>query len=235
MQASVRGGNIDMIRSYHIACLLVTAFIIALVSSPGLAADDDKSKIGMVDMQRVYRDAPRVKQFFEELQVFSQALNAKLAIREKNMMTTDQEITELIDLSTKPNATDADKARIKAITDAAKAKDDEFKVLQQTKDMTDAQKARQKELQETQQKSQKAGETVAKDYASQVQSKAQDIGEKADAEVHVAVNKVAETKGLTVVLVKRLAGVNGEPLDFVLLGGVDITDDIIANLDRKTQ
>lgn len=224
-----------MLRPYLKAHFALLAISLTLVCLPALAADDAQAKIGIVDLQRVYRDAPRVKQFMEELQAFSQALNAKLALREKNMMTSDSEITELIDLSIKPDPTDADKAKMKAISDASQAKEEEFKTLQQTKEPDDAQKARLNELQGLRQKSQQAGETVAKDYNAQVQGKAHDLAGKADADVQSAVKQVADTKSLSMVLTKRLSGANGEPLDFVLLGGVDITDDVIAKLDRKAQ
>ncbi len=223
-----------MLRS-HYRTYLAISIAVTLLASPCLAADDAQTKTGVVDLQRVYRDAPRMKQLMDELQAFSQLLTAKLSLREKNMMTTDKEIAELIDLSTKPNPTEADKARIKAITDSSQAKEDEYKTLQQTKEPNDAQKARLKELQELRQKSQQAGETIAKDYNAQVQGKAQDLAGKADADVQSAVKQVAEVKSLTLVLTKRLSGANGEPLDFVLLGGVDITDDVIGKLDRKTQ
>ncbi len=224
-----------MLRLRNIAYLMAAAAMFTLISAPAPAADSSSLKIGVVDLERVYKNAPRVQQYMDELKTFSEALNAKLDIRAKNMMTDEKEIAELIDLKTKPNPTDADKARIQVLASAAQAKDDEFKALQQVKEPSDVQKARLKELQDMQKKSQQAGEAIAKDYYGQSQSKGQDLAAKADVEVQAAVTKVAEAKALPLVLAKRLSGPNGESLDFVLYGGIDITDDIIGKLDRKTQ
>lgn len=75
---------------------------------------------------------------------------------------------------------------------------------------------------------QKAKDTLdalAKDYDGQLKSKQQELLGKADADIRGAINKVAGEKGITMVIAK----------DAVLFGGLDITDDIIKNLDRKMQ
>ncbi len=205
--------------------LLSVIAVAGIIGSGAWAAASNEPKIGVVDTQRVYKDAPRMKQYQEELSAFEQALAAKLDIRAQNMMLNEDEIKELIDLKTKDKPTDADKARVQALTDSERAKDDELKKLQESKDLNDQQKARLKELQDLETKSKTTGNALVNDYKAQAQSKGAELEAKADTEIQAAVSKVAEAKGLALVLDK--AG--------VVLGGVEITDDVIARLDRKMQ
>ena len=203
--------------------MLATAIaVIGLIGSGAWAAAAEL-KIGVVDLQKVDKDAPRVTQYREEFDARKANLNQKLEIRVQNMMLNEEEIKELVDLKTldKP-ATDVQKARIQALTDAERAKDDELKKLQETKDLNDQQKARLKELQDIQQKSKDAGTVFSKDYEAQLQSKFAELQDKIVADILAAVNKAAEAKAMTLVMDK--AG--------VLFGGIDITDDVISRLDR---
>lgn len=213
-----------MLRLRRMAWVLATAIaVIGLIGSVAWAAAAEP-KIGVVDLQKVDKDAPRVTQYREEFDARKQNLNQKLDIRGQNMMLNEDEIKELVDLKTSDKPpTDAQKARIQQLTDVERAKDDELKKLQETKDLNDQQKARLKELQDIQQKSKDAGTVFSKDYEAQLQSKFAELQDKIVADILAAVNKVAEAKGMTLVMDK--AG--------VLFGGIDITDDVISRLDRN--
>jgi Skp family chaperone for outer membrane proteins len=205
--------------------MLVSVIAVVGLISSGTWAATSEPKIGVVDVQKVYKDAPRVKQYQEQLDGFKQGLAGKLDIRAQNMMLNEDEIKELVDLKTKDKATDADKTRITQLTDAERAKDEELKKLQETKDLNDQQKARLKELQDLQQKSKDTGNALIKDYDGQYQTKMGELQGKIDAEIQGAVTKMAEAKGLSLVLDKAS----------VMLGGTDVTDDVISRLDRKMQ
>lgn len=210
----------------HRTVWVLTAVIIGmgLIGSGAWAAANEQ-KIGVVDLQKVYADAPRIKQYKEDLDSFKQTLTTKLDIRSQNMMLDENEIKELIDLKMKPKPLDADTARIKQLTDTERAKDEELKKLQETKTPNDQEKARLQELMNLQQKSKDTGNALIKDYDGQYQSKMGELQTKIDAEIQAAVSKVAEAKGLGMVLDKSS----------VLVGGIDVTDDIVGRLDRKMQ
>lgn len=214
-----------MLKLRRTACVLVSVIAVAGLFGSRAWAASNEQKIGVVDSQRIYKDAPRIKQYQEELDLFKQTLTAKLDMRAQNMMLDEAEIKELIDLKTKDKPTDADTARIKALTDIERGKTDEFKKLQESKDLNDQQKARLKELQDMDQKSKQTGNALIKDYDAQYQSKMVELQGKIDTELLAAVTKVGEAKALTLVLDKQ----------GVLLGGIDVTDDVIARLDRKMQ
>lgn len=201
------------------AWMLLMAALAIVAPSVVLAAD---MKIGVVDTTKLM-EAPRIKQYDEELTRFVQSLKDKLAIRNQTLMLNEDEIKELIDLKIKAKATDADKARIKTLEDTEKARDAELKSLQETKETTDQQKARLKELQDMRQKAKDTGAALEKDYNGQVQSKMQELDAKVATEVQDAITRVAEAEKLTLVFTKTA----------VFYGGTDITDKVIEKLDRK--
>lgn len=194
----------------------------ALLGTIAMAADSTP-KIGVVDLDKLYKDAPRVKQYTDQLNVFKDSLAAKLDIRGQNLMLDENEIKELIDLKAKQAPTEKDTARIKELTDAERARDDQFKLLSGKSPLDDTEKGKLKQFQDMQQKSKDTGTALAKDYDNQLSSKMQELNGQAEKDVQDAINKVAEAKGLTMVVAKAA----------VLLGGIDITDDVISKLDRK--
>ena len=198
---------------------------IAGLGVPAWAADN-VPKIGIIDVQKILRDAPRMKQYMEDYDSRRLQLGADLDIRSQNLMLDENQVKELVELKAKgAAATEKDKARILELEKIEKDRDAKFKELQATKEPTEAQKAELKSLQDMQAKSKTTGKALEDDYNSRLQTKMQELDEKANADMQEAVNKVVEAKGLTLVLVK----------DAVKFGGTDITDDVFGKLERKVQ
>lgn len=212
-----------IVRSSLWAIAILAVFIVMSLTVAWAA--DNAPKIGVIDIQKVLRDAPRMKQYMEEYENLRQQLGRILDIRSQNLMLDENQVKELIELKTKPSPTEQDKARIAELEKIERERDAEFKRLQSATNLTDAQKARLKELQELQDKSKATGKALEDDYNSRLQAKLQELDQQADADIQDAVKKVAEAKGLSLVLVK----------DAVRFGGVDITDDVIGKLERKVQ
>ncbi|MGQ9454496.1 MAG: OmpH family outer membrane protein [Armatimonadota bacterium] len=202
----------------------ILAGLVVILALPAWAADNTP-KIGVIDIQKVLRDAPRMKQYMEEYDNLRQQLAQILDIRSQNLMLDEAQIKELIELKTKPSPTENDKARIAELEKIERERDAEFKQLQSATNLTDAQKARLKELQDLQEKSKATGKALEDNYNSRLQNKLQELDQQADTDIQETVKKVAEAKGLSLVLVK----------DAVRFGGIDITDDVISKLERKVQ
>lgn len=212
-----------MLKSHRISLIVATLCFLAMsVGSMALGANIEP-KVGIVDTERVYKEAPRIAQLEEEIAQLNQLFSKKLEIRAQDLMLTDKEVSELIDLRTATSPKPADTARIAQLNDLERARTDELAKLQGTQNLTDQQRTRLKELQDTQRKSQEAGRALYNDYQTQLQSKANEIHDKEDAEVRAAVSKVGEAKGFTLVADKAT----------ILLGGTDLTSDVISRLDRK--
>ena len=212
-------------RSHGTAWMLAVAAAAVLFAGVAAEAADNQIKIGVVDIQKMYRDAPRIKQYMEDLDEFRGSLALKLEIYGQNTMLDGNEIKELIDLKTKETPTEADKTRIKTLEDTERARDAELKGLQENKELNEQQKARLQELQDMQKMSKDTLNAIAKDYDEQWQTKTQEFDAKAVADLREAINTVAQDKGFTLVLDQAA----------VFFGGTDITDDVIAKLDRKMQ
>lgn len=210
-----------------IASFVITVVVLSAVAASAIMAADNALKVGVVDFARVTRDAPRVKQYREEFDQLAATLEKQLEIRSQNLMLDEAEVKELIELKLKPAEalSEKEKARINELQNKERSLDEEFKQLQATSQPTEQQKARLQELQEIQRKSKTTGEALEKDYNSRLQAKAVELEEKMTLDIQDAVKKVAEAKGLSLVLSKAA----------VLFGGLDITDEVINKLDRKAQ
>lgn len=206
----------------HLIIFSIIAVVMALSCAAGFAAEKPV-KIGVLDVPRLYKDAPRIKQFAEQLDAFKKELSLKLEIRGKNMFLAEDEINELVETKIKTNPTDADKARIKALEDKNLAVDSELKSLTQTNPLNEEQKARQKAIQDAYAKASKNGEAMQADYNDLLNSKGKDLDDKLSKEIDAAVKKHAEENSFTFIVDKQA----------VLFGGIDITDTIISKMVRK--
>lgn len=213
-----------MVTSRGTVWMVVLAAGLAMLGSACMAADGLPA-VGIVDVAKVNNEAPRIKQLSELLEKKGVEFDSKLGIRGQSLMLPEEQIRELIDLKLKPAPTDADKARIKQITDQEKANDDELKKLQTTPQLTDDQKKRMGELADFQKKAQEMRENMAKDYTIQYQSEAANLTAKANAEIEEVVKKLATDKKLAFVFAKNA----------IFFGGTDITSEVISKLDRKPE
>lgn len=206
---------------------LIIAIGIAVVGigcGAGFAADPPV-KIAVVDMEKVNRDAPRMKQYMEEISIYKTTLLQKLDIRSQNMLLSPADIEELVAKKILTNPTEQDKNRIKELEGNQEKLDKELKDLEQTKDLNDQQKGRINELRAIKKKSEDTGNALSKDYETQYSNKVQEMDKLAAADLKEAIQKIATAKGYTVVVVKEA----------VLLGGTDISDEVVSKLDRKAQ
>lgn len=213
-----------MLRLRTCALWTVLAVVGAFVAPACSAAD---VAIGTVEMAKVYTEAPRVKQLRERLEQRSKEFDSRLDIREQNLMLTEEQVRELIELKMKPNPTDKEKARIQELTETEHKLDEQLKNLQNTPQdkLTDTEKARLKELTDLQAASKTAGGQIEKDYNTQLQNEARELEAKAFDEITAVIKQIAEAKKLNYVLEKNV----------VFFGGTDVTNEVIAKLDRKPE
>lgn len=182
-------------------------------------------KFGVVDSIKVLSEAPRFKQYEENLQTFYKDLETKLNVRSQHLMLTETEVTELITLRTKAELNNQEKARSAELSQFEKDRDGELKNLQSTAEPNDQQKTRLKELQDIQQKSKDTGKALATDYESQLVTRKHELDLQVEKDIIEVVTNIANQQGLSMVFLKNS----------VVFGGTDITDAVIAALDRKAQ
>ncbi|MCX6345860.1 MAG: OmpH family outer membrane protein [Armatimonadetes bacterium] len=212
-----------MFMSRRIAWVVIV--VVALAAFSGIAAMAADTKIGVVDLAKVNSDAPRMKQYWDDFNAVKASLEAKLDIRQKNMLLSGDEVQQLVDLKIKATRTDQEILRVKELETLQDNNAKEMSDLAQTKELTDQNKARLKELQDIRKKSEDTGMALTKDYDAELKKKLSELDAKAEVDLQDAISSVAGAKGITIVVAK----------DAVLFGGEDITPDIIKKLDRKAQ
>lgn len=205
---------------------LVIALCLVFSQAASLAyAQDDNQDTGVVDLQKVWEKAPRGQQYDEELREFQLGLTKKIDIRAQNLMLSDEEIKELIELMTKEQTTEAESARLQELQSLDRDRDKELKDLQVVASPNDEQKARLKTLQDMQKKSTETMQSIDRDYQEQIATKAEEYRSQFIVEIEEAIKAVAEEKKMKMVFDSMAA----------LYGGTDITDDVIGKLDRKVK
>lgn len=220
-----------MLQANRILPLLMAAALVVTCAAAWSA--DREPRIGVVDILRVTTEAPRMRQYAEEVAVFAQALNANLDIRDQHLLLAEAETNELLGLKSKVNPNAADKARIKALTDIERSRDDELKKLEQTRVLTDQQKARMKDLHDMIKKSKEAVEAVYLDSDAKLRAKEDELRVKANADISTAAATVAKLKRLDFIFAKNAVQPDGRAAAMLMFGGIDVTSDIIERLDRK--
>lgn len=208
----------------RIAWITMAAVAVLMAGYCSVYAAEPAPKIAVVDLDKVHTAAPRIRQYWDEINGLKSDLEKKLEIRSQSLLLGGNEIEELLTLVTKATTTEQEKNRIKDLRATQEARQNELQTIEQTKEPNAQQSARMKELQDARKKSSDAGEAITKDYDTLLKNKVNELDKKAEADLREAINKVATAKGFGVVLAK----------DAVLFGGTDITDDVISKLDRKS-
>jgi|GEM_PF-1314737 len=209
-------------RKLALLCVLVAAG--ALLCSVTWSAGSD-IKIAVVDITRIRKDSPRLKQYDADFAKIQSELQAELDNRGSHLLLDEAEIKQYIALKQKgQTATDADKAAIKTFDDKQTALDTELKTLQQTPALDDTQKARQKALTEILQKNKATAELFVKDSSGILQGKGDELSAKIETDILAAVKEAAIAKSFNYVYDKGA----------LLYGGIDLTDDVIKRLPSKT-
>ena len=213
-----------MLSMRRLALFFVLAAVGTLFSAAVWCADKP-IKIAVVDITRVRKDAPRLKQYDAEFAKLQSELQAVLDYRGSHLLLEEADMKQYIDLKQKgATITDADKAAIKVFDDKDAAAVAELKTLQQTTNPDDTQKARQKVLSDILAKNKATAEQYVKDSSSVLQSKGDELSAKIEADILQAVKDAANAKSFTYVYDKGA----------LLFGGEDLTVDVIKNLPTKT-
>ncbi len=212
-----------MLSARKLALLCVLAAVGAMLSSVVWSAPAD-IKIAVVDITRIRKDSPRLKQYDANFAKIQSELQAELDIRGSHLLLDEAKIKAYIALKQKgQTATDADNAAMKATDAEQAALDTELKTLQQTPTPDDTQKARQKALMDTLQKNKATAEMFVKDSQGILQGKGDELSAKIEADILTAVKEAAIARSFTYVYDKGA----------LLYGGTDLTDDVIKRLPSK--
>lgn len=216
-----------MVTARPVLVPVIVAFLLGIgVCGTVLAADPPKAamdaKIGIVDVSRVEDEYTEVKNATAQVSAMEASLTDILKMRQKYSLLSAAELDELEKLTGMEKPEDKDKARIQELGTKGDTLAKELEDLRNKKDPTDADKARINELTTLSTKNGADVESRRAEYATQVQAKQKELLDKLTDKMTVAIGELAQQKGLWVVVAKPIT----------LWGGVDVTDDLIAKLNK---
>ncbi|MDH7480776.1 MAG: OmpH family outer membrane protein [Armatimonadota bacterium] len=213
----------------NITTIAIVASLIICAVTVAIAADAKAAmQFGTVDIEKAYAGYQKSAQIKDELKAAYDKANLKLDLMKANKLLTSEEIAELVELSTKDKQTEADKARINALLDASKKRDQEMQMLEQKQDASDAEKARLQQLIEQRKNSEEAYKKSFETLQKELTNKENELLSAAKKDIVDAVAAVAKEKGISIVF-NRSIGL----ADFIIYSAVDITDDVIKKLNKK--
>jgi len=210
-----------LLKRIHIVFVVATLALTCTGVSRALAQGAAQPAVGIVDIKKAFDEYKETKTSNTEVDNMVKGFRTELDVRAENKLLTEAELNELIALKKKDTLTEPEKTRIEALTKLQKQRDEEVAQISNTPNATDQQKARLKELRELGAKNEMAGRASADDASGQVDKRKDELSKKITDDLKAAITKVAQAKGLTLV-VDKIA---------VLYGGVDITDEVIKILN----
>ncbi|HEY3265309.1 MAG TPA: OmpH family outer membrane protein [Armatimonadota bacterium] len=213
---------------------------VAMVIAAGLMAlgamtpaRAQSASIGYVDMEKVFNGAEAKKAGEDRVN----ALARTLQDREKSLQdakllpsTVWQKYRTLLE---KDKPTAADTTDLAGIKDQLAKLDRELTDLQQTPQLSDAQKARLNELNGNGTANLGNLQSVDSDYGQQLAKLQSDLRSTIVVDIQKAAKQVADDKKVSIVLNKQVAVGDDVAQLLVVAGGVDLTDDVVKQLNAN--
>lgn len=206
-----------------IGVVIAVLFVAAIAASAPVMAADDSAAVGYVNVTAVFEQYTKTIKSKSDLEAFAQSLDLQLQTMDSHRLLDENEVNELVALIVKPNPSEKDKERIKALQDKEKALDVELKGLQSKSEPTEQEKARQKELMDRAAKSEENLKKANQSAETEFIAKRDSITAEIRNDILKAIGDVAKQKKIGVV-VDQIA---------VLYGGVDLTQSVLDKLNGK--
>lgn len=211
--------------------LAAIAALAVLAAAP--RAHAQAASIGYIDMEQIFNDSNARKTGEDKVNSLATALQQREQVLQDAKFlssTTWQKYKTLLEKD-KPTADDQ-----KQITDIRKQLTDldaEMKSLQQPAggQLTDVQRARLNELNGNGTANMGNLQSVDLEYGAQISKLQSDLRDGIVASITAAAKKVADEKKIAVVLNKQVAVGDAAPQLLVVAGGVDITADVLKQVN----
>lgn len=203
--------------------ILAIAMLGVLAAALGGGAACAQSTFGTVDVEKAFNESPLKLELEQNLEAEVKQVTQWLQLRSANKLLTDEEFKQLFDLSTKADATEADKSKVQELQALSKQREGTLQTLEHQTSVTDDEQKQLNELRERAKSSQTAIEAELKTKDEELGNKRVDLSKQVMEEVEAAVAAVAKEKKLTLVFSKQ----------YVIYSGADITDDVLKRLNKK--
>lgn len=191
-------------------------------TAPARGAGDTSVTIGYVDVQKVLQDSPIAVNARKEAESLRTRLQDQLAQQGDLLYLSEAELTELKTLQDKPQPTDKEKERIAALQKKSQQADADLRQLQQKSSPSDAEKNRMSELINLRTRNATRLQQAQQGAQEELDKRASDLMDQLQNRILKAVEDVAGSEKLSMVVDKQAR----------LYGGRDITEEVLNRLKK---
>ena len=178
---------------------------------------------GVVDYERIMTESTYVKTNRDQIQALRARYLSVLQTLEENIVLTNEERQELVNLLLAETLNDDQRKRVEQLTQTARQRAGELQQLRQKPQPTETEKAALERFTQMEAVGREALQSLAQQLSQQLEQQAQQIGKQVDTTVRETIAQVAKEKKLTLVF---SAGA-------VLYAENDITNDVIKRLNER--
>jgi Skp family chaperone for outer membrane proteins len=212
----------------------------AMMIAAGLAASgamtpagaQSNPSVGYIQMEKVFNGADAKKAGEDKVNELAKSLADREGLLKDASLLSPKTWQDYRTLLEKDKLTPADTMTLTGIKSQVTALDAELKTLQQTPQATDAQKARLNELNGNVTANSGNLQSVDGDYAQQISKLQTDLRSGIIKDIQTAAAQVMKSKNVSVILNKQVSvGDDGQLL--VVAGGLDLTDDVLKQVNAN--
>jgi Skp family chaperone for outer membrane proteins len=200
--------------------------LVGAASWSGLFAENSAPpapSFAVVDLDKAIDNYTETAKAQQELAAFDQASMKKGKDRDDSRFLSDDERKEYESLLAVASPNDAQKKRLAELVQLNNARNQQYRGLQMNPSRTPKEEEDYKLLDARNTQTEKDLEELSNKLQEERNKKVEEISNRLDQAVQQAVAKVAAQKGVPAVFLKKA----------VLYGGLDITDDVVKELNSK--
>jgi Skp family chaperone for outer membrane proteins len=192
-------------QSTNAGWVVAGVFALGFAFMVGSGFQGPAQKIGTVNMGKVFNDSDYVKRQDSLLKSAGAARTAVLQFINSYKMHPNAELLKFRDLSIKDNQSEADRAEIERIRNAAIASDTKYRGLQTKSNLTDAEKQQLTAYQKNVQDNEQFLPTAQEGFGTELQGRQEKLRVDTLEKVKAAVADTAQKQGFSIILTDEVA------------------------------
>jgi Skp family chaperone for outer membrane proteins len=200
---------------------LGAAALAAVTAAPAWSAATEAPKLGVVDMERVAAEYREMQTLNAQFQDFQRDQENELRQSHETLMLSDAERQEYTDKTAMAAPTEATKARLTELVDLSSQREQRLMELRKNAEPNAEEKTEMEDLGKRYEARMAELAQLQADLQASRTAKYGELSQLITDNVNAAIKAVADSKQILMVFRK----------DSVLVGGIDVTDAVIENLN----
>lgn len=204
--------------------VLVVLLLVGVLLAPAVRAQEQESRLGVVDMTKVLDGYKEFKDSDEEYKRFLADRQQQLQERNTVRLLREDEMKEYQNLKAVAAPTEEQKRRLEQLRAVAETRENELNSLSRLPTPNDDEKKRLSELKASADQSSTEIEQLQKRLSDEINARNKELSDKLNRKIESALAAVAREKRVDFILAK----------DAVLYGGRDLTNDVLTKLNAPS-